>query len=213
MILGALGLAASIGGSIMGGLQASEAQRKSAAEMSAQRRKNDNWYQRRYNEDYTQTAEAQNLLRKARQNAQDQVRAALGRQAVMGGTEESVDATRASANSMVSDTLGNIAAIGSERKANIDKQYKETDRSISDNYVKMYNAQAEASSKAASEALKSGMGLLTSELGSKLNTGKSLWSNMFGKEGISVSQARNNLNSSIANNANTLANRWKTKIF
>lgn len=55
---GALGAAASI----FGGISASKAMRRVKEQLQAQKQANQNWYDRRYNEDATQRADAQRIL-------------------------------------------------------------------------------------------------------------------------------------------------------
>ena len=50
-------------------------------------------------------------------------RAAAGTQAVMGGTEESVAATKAANANALADTAAQIAVAGANRKDNIESQY------------------------------------------------------------------------------------------
>lgn len=52
--------------SIFGGISASKAIKKMKANLEAQRKKNQDWYDQRYNEDATQRADAQRILTKQR---------------------------------------------------------------------------------------------------------------------------------------------------
>ena len=133
-----IGAGVSLLSSVIGGAQASANAAKAEAEMRSQRRSNEDWYRRRYNEDYTQTAEAQRLMTQARDLAKEQIQSAIGRQAVMGGTTE-VDNARKQAGDMVSDTLTDLAVVGSRRKDAIERQYLQRDARISRQYQKMYN--------------------------------------------------------------------------
>ena len=68
-----------------------------------QQRKNQDWYDRRYNEDATQRADAQRILTITQENIRQRNQQAAGTQAVMGGTEESVAAARAANNQALAD--------------------------------------------------------------------------------------------------------------
>jgi hypothetical protein len=179
-MIGAL-IGAGIGlfSSIWGGIQASKQAKKADEELKKQRQANKDWYTRRYNEDYTKTAEAQGLLTRAREAANSQIREAIGRQAVMGGTDASIEAARNSANDMVSDTLTNIAELGSKRKDGIENQYLQRENKISKQYQLMYNQRAMNNSTAAGSGMQAGMGLLASDLNARLGTGKGLFESMF----------------------------------
>ena len=91
--MGLIGSAIGAAGSIFGGISASKAMKKIKSNVEAQRQKNQNWYDRRYNEDYTQRADAQRILTQTEESIKNRYKQAAGIQAVMGGTEESVAAT------------------------------------------------------------------------------------------------------------------------
>lgn len=183
-MIGALvGAGIGLAGNVIGGAQASSAAQKAEEEARRQRQKNKDWFDRVYNENYLQTAESQYALNKAREYALEQLSSSLGRQAVTGGTEESVDATRANANKLVADTTGQLAAQGTARKDAARNQYLQSDNKASEALQSAYNAQAQASTQAANEAMKAGMGLVGLDMQSRLQTGKSLFNNLFKKGG------------------------------
>lgn len=112
-----------IGGSIFGGYKASQAMKQVKKNLEQQRRENQDWYDRRYNEDATQRADAQRMLAMTNDLIKQRNRAAAGTQAVMGGTEEGVAATKAANASALADTAAQIAVAGANRKDNIENQY------------------------------------------------------------------------------------------
>lgn len=57
-------------------------------------------------------------------------KAAAGAQAVMGGTEESVAATKAANSKALSDATAQIATNGEQRKDAIENQFQERDTSL-----------------------------------------------------------------------------------
>ena len=173
--LGALGSA--IGGSVMAKKQAQKAE----SELQAQRNYWNNWYNRRYNEDYLQTAEAQRALTKAYEQFQRQVAAVRGRQAVLGGTEESVASTMEAANRGLADTMSQIAAQGTARKDRIEDTYNTQQSRIADMYMNMYNNRANAVSQAAGNAAQGFTNFAMADLSSHLNTGKGIFGNQFKK--------------------------------
>ena len=94
----AIGGALGIGGAIFGGISASKAMKKAKGMVEKQMKDNQNWYDRRYNEDATQRADAQRILTMTNENIRQRNRQAAGTRAVMGGTEESVAAAKAANN-------------------------------------------------------------------------------------------------------------------
>lgn len=125
------GLAAA--GSIYGGIQASKAAKKAKAETEAQRRRNQNWYEQRYNEDGTQRADAQRLLTMTAENIRNRNRSAAGTQAVMGGTDESLASTKSTNNQALSQAASAINAQSDARKDNIEQSYRSADEAYSQN--------------------------------------------------------------------------------
>lgn len=92
--MGLIGSAIGAAGSIFGGISASKAMKKIQRNVEAQRQKNQNWYDRRYNEDYTQRADAQRILTQTEESIKNRNKQAAGIQAVMGGTDESLAAAK-----------------------------------------------------------------------------------------------------------------------
>lgn len=182
MIGAIIGAATSIAGSIAGGIASKKAAKKAQKQLDEQNRKNEEWYNRRYNEDATQTAEARNMLRQAREAAAERIRQARGTQAVMGNSGENVAQAYASANDMLGDTMSNIAAQGTARKDAIESQYMSRNQAIADQYMGMYNQQAANAAQAGSSAMQAGVGLVEMDMQTHLNTGKGMFSNMFKKK-------------------------------
>lgn len=84
---------------------------------------NQSWYDRRYNEDATQRADAQRMLQMTEDNIRNRNRQAAGAAAVMGGTDESLAAARAANANAMADTAAQIAVAGANRKDAIESQY------------------------------------------------------------------------------------------
>ena len=121
--MGLIGSAIGAAGSIFGGISASKAMKKIKSNVEAQRQKNQNWYDRRYNEDYTQRADAQRILTQTEESIKNRNRQAAGVQAVMGGTDESVAATKEANSKALADATSQIAAQADARKDNIEATY------------------------------------------------------------------------------------------
>lgn len=148
-ILGsALGGVLGIGGSIFGGISASKAMKRVKKNLENQQRENQDWYDRRYNEDATQRADAQRILAITERNIRDRNRQAAGTAAVMGGTDESVAATKAANASAMADAASQIAVAGDRRKDSIEQQYQERDAQINDKLNELDKQKAGAISQA-----------------------------------------------------------------
>lgn len=127
MIASLIGAGLKIGGAVYGGIKASQAMKKMQRQIQQQKQENTNWYNRRYNEDATQRADAVRALQKVEDSIKNRNRAAAGTQAVIGGTEESVAAAKAANNEALSQTASNIAAQADARKDAIEQQYRQED--------------------------------------------------------------------------------------
>ena len=115
----AAGAALGIGGAIFGGISASKAMKKVKKNLESQIKENQDWYDRRYNEDATQRADAQRILTMTNESIRNRNRAAAGAQAVMGGTDETLAATKAANNEALADATAQIAINGDRRKDSI----------------------------------------------------------------------------------------------
>ena len=112
-----------------GGFLGSRAKKKKIKRMiravESQKKENQNWYDRRYNEDATQRADAQALLTHTAELIKNRNQAAAGTAAVMGGTDESVAATKEANARALADTTSRIAINGEARKDQIEGRYLE----------------------------------------------------------------------------------------
>lgn len=127
-IAAAIGAGVGLASSLIGGASAARAQRRAMAEQRAAEAKENAWYTRRYNEDYADTAAGQNLVRMAKEHAKNQWKKAAGAQAVAGGTDAATQMAKDAGNKMVGDTLANIAAADSQRKAQIDNIHMQNEQ-------------------------------------------------------------------------------------
>ena len=125
--MGLIGSAIGAAGSIFGGISASKAMKKIQRNVEAQRQKNQNWYDRRYNEDY-----------------KNRNKQAAGIQAVMGGTDESVAATKEANSKALADATSQIAAQADARKDNIEATYMQNDNAFVEQLNQLEKGKAEA---------------------------------------------------------------------
>ena len=149
--------------SIFGGIKASKAIKRMKRALEEQRKKNQKWYDQRYNEDATQRADAQRILTKTEEAFRNRNRAAQGAAAVMGGTEESVAATKAANSQALADATSQIAVNGEARKDQIEQTYQQNDRDIQTQLNTLEQKKAEAIGQAAQ-----GVASAASNLGSAL---------------------------------------------
>lgn len=159
-ILGSvLGGALGIGASIFGGRKASQAMKKVKENLEGQMKENQAWYNRRYNEDATQRADAQRILTITNDNIRERNRQAAGTQAVTGGTDESVAATKAANALALAEATSQIAMAGERRKDQVEGQYMQSKAGLNSQLNDMERAKAGAISQAAQGVADAGAGM------------------------------------------------------
>ena len=125
-MLGALiGAGLGLASSIAGGIANRKARRKQEQMIAQQQRENQAWYDRTYNVDPTKRADTVRLLTQMQEQIKNRNKATKGRQAVMGGTEDSTTAVKEANNKTLTDTTSQIVAANDARKDNIEQQYRE----------------------------------------------------------------------------------------
>lgn len=159
LIGGAIGAGLGAVGSIFGGIAASKAMKNIKANLNEQRKKNQDWYDRRYNEDATQRADAQAILTKTEESIRNRNQQAAATQAVMGGTEESVAAAKAANNDALAHAATNIAVNGEARKDAIESQYLQTDANIQQQLNDLERGKAAGITQAIQGVTQAGAGL------------------------------------------------------
>ena len=99
-------------GSIAGAITSARAAKNAKDQIVKQQEDNEAWYNRRYNEDATQRADAQRMITMVSDSIKKRNRAAAGTAAVMGGTTESVAAAKEANNQALADTTSQIGQRG-----------------------------------------------------------------------------------------------------
>lgn len=133
--MGLIGSGIGAAGAVFGGISASKAIKKMEHNIEDQRKKNQDWYDQRYNEDATQRADAQRVLSQTQDMLKRQTDAAAGSAAVGGGTDESVAQAKAQANDTLGNVMSNINAAADARKDEIEQTYQANDNA----YVEQLN--------------------------------------------------------------------------
>lgn len=114
-------------GSILGNVLQRNAQKRAYQRQQDSLRRdaadNEAWYNRRYYEDATQRADTQRALAQARETFRSSNRAAMGRNAVMGGTNAQAAAAKEANNEAYADMVSQAAAAAESRKDNVEDAY------------------------------------------------------------------------------------------
>ena len=123
MLGGIIGAAAGAVGNIFGGISKNKSLKEMMKMVNEQKKGNLAWYNRNYNEDGTQRSWAQELLTHTHENIMGRNRQAAGTAAVMGGTEESLAATKAANAKEEAAVMGDLASQESRNKSSIEQQF------------------------------------------------------------------------------------------
>ena len=163
LISAGLGAAASV----IGGIKARQAAQKANAMLDQQKAENQAWYDRRYNEDATQRADAQRILTMTMDRMRRRNQAAAGTAAVMGSSPETVAAEKQANAQALADAASQIAAAGAARKDQVENQYLANKNALTQQQIGVQQQQAQNIAQAtqgASQALM-GAGAAVDELG------------------------------------------------
>lgn len=137
-MLGALiGAGLGLASSIAGGVANRKARRKQEQMIAQQQKENQAWYDRTYNADPTKRADTVRLLTQMQEQIKNRNKAAKGRQAVMGGTEDSTTAVKEANNKTLADTTSQIVAANDARKDSIEQQYRERKNQLNNQQMGM----------------------------------------------------------------------------
>lgn len=130
------------GARIYGGIKQKKAANRQKKRIQELQNDNEDWFNRRYNEDTTQRADAQRLITLTQEAMRRNNRALEGQASVAGATTESVAAAKAANNQMVGDTVSQIAANTANRKDAIEQQYMSNKQALAQELNALDNRQA-----------------------------------------------------------------------
>lgn len=122
----AIGAGMKVAGSIYGGQVQKKAIGQIEDSLAEQQRQNQELFDRRYNEDATQRADAQRLLTMTENLFKKNNKQAAATAAVMGGTEESVAATKAANSQAIADMNSQLNATAEAEKNAVEQRYLDT---------------------------------------------------------------------------------------
>lgn len=146
--MGLIGAGVGAAASIYGGLAGAASARKQMRMVQQQMRENQDWYDKRYNEDATQKADAQRLLTMTEESIRNRNNQAAGAQAVMGGTDESTAAAKAANNKALADATSQINANAEKGKSDIENKYLSTKSELNNKMMELEQQKQQAISSA-----------------------------------------------------------------
>ena len=165
MIGAIIGGALALGGTVAGGLMSGAANRKQKKQTLAEKQAEKQWYDKKIYEDPTQRASTQLLLNRTKEMLRERNTAARGMQAVVGGTEESVQATKEANAKAMADIVSNIVVSNEARKDGLEESQRATDKNYR-NQLDAIEAQRNANIAQAVQGAMSAMGNIAGNLDS-----------------------------------------------
>lgn len=123
LLLAGITAGTGLASSLFGGYKAGKERKKMDGQIKSWESDNKAFYNSRALGDYTQRADAQNALRRMREELDRQTKRATNTQAITGGTLEQTAVAKDSANKALADTTSNIAAVGAQYKDRVTDQY------------------------------------------------------------------------------------------
>lgn len=162
--------AVSLGSAIWGGISSSNANKKSQQQLKSERARENAWYRRRYNEDYSDTAAGQRTITMAKDYAEKNWKKAQGAAAVAGGTDAATAMAKQAGNDMVAQGIAANAAQDTARKDNIDQQHRQAENSYSQQKAAIEQQRANNIAQVASQASNAAISVAGSLIGSPTAT-------------------------------------------
>ena len=149
---GVAGAGLQIASGIFGAVQGRKSAKKANKMIAGQKSKNESWYQKNYNEKYTQRADVVDALQQTSKLLSERTKRTAATGTVMGGTDEAIAMDKQGANQAVADATAQISAQGAAHKDNIDQQYRAVDDSLTQQQVQVEMQKGQNIAKAASGA-------------------------------------------------------------
>lgn len=148
----AIGAGVGLLSSVIGGAASARAARKAQEEQRKREAQENAWYTRRYNEDYIDTAAGQNLVRRAKQAANEIWKRELGRMIVGGGTEAAGAMAKEQGNKLVGETIASVAATDQAGKRQLDDMHQRNQQQFANDRIQTHLNNAEQIKTAAQGA-------------------------------------------------------------
>lgn len=160
MIMGIIGAVGGLASAGYGAWQQAKAAKRAEELQAEQKAANNAWYMRNYYQDYLNTAQAQNALRKVRNEYAERTKEARARQAITGGTAEQAQAVAEAGAEAYGNVVGDIAAQGEQDRQAIDAQKLAMDANLNQQQMAIEDSRQQAGAS----LINSGIGVATSSL-------------------------------------------------
>lgn len=148
--------------SLFGGIKAGQERKKMDRAIGGMEAENKAFYNSQALGDYTQRADAQNVIRQMREQLDRQTKRAANTAAITGGTVEQTAVAKDSANKALADATANIGAIGQQFKDRVTDRYLQRKNNLSMMRLNQMQNQATGWENLMQTGLNTGAGALSS---------------------------------------------------
>lgn len=155
-----IGGGVALGGAIYGAIKSGQLNEKARRLVANLRDKNEQWFNIKRSQDYTQRADVQAAIKRQRELLDEQSRRAEATNLIAGGTDESLALQKEAANRSLAQATTDIAAAGASYNDNIENQYRAQDAALAQQQSQSYQQQAAQTSQAASQLVNAGVGVM-----------------------------------------------------
>lgn len=159
-MIAAIGAIAGLAATAIGAAQQKKAAENQEKLLKEQQEKQEAWYNRNYYQDYLNTVEGQNAIKRYKDLWAERTREARARQVISGGTPEQAAAVAEAGAEGLGNMMGNLAAQGAARKQQVDAQMLGLDANLRN----QRGAIEEARQQAGANLMSNGIGTMTSSL-------------------------------------------------
>ena len=156
MIGSLIGAGVQVGSMIAGQARAARLARQQNKIIDQQEKDNRNWFDRRYNESYTQRSDAQAVLSRMNEAMKERSKRSAGVNAVMGGTTQAAAAEKQAQNNAMGNVMANIASQASAHKDSIENAYMNRKDALTNARLNVLQGQMQSATQAANQGVAAG---------------------------------------------------------
>jgi hypothetical protein len=149
-----------IGGAAMSAIAGARAYRRQMNNLRKQERENQNWYDRRYNENATERADSVALNEQAKQHFAERMAQHQGTAAVMGGTNAQLAAEKNAEAAGYANIQAQRQQMADTRKDTIENKFMTNKSNIQNQMLAMEQQRAQGIQQAASQMAQAGSDLM-----------------------------------------------------
>lgn len=163
----AIGGAVSLASGLAGAFFSADANARAQEELKKQHKKNQNWYDMKSSQDYTNRSDVRATFKRQRELMDDYFNRSRAMQAVSGSTDEAVAMQQQQLNNTIADTTAQVAAQASGYKDALDQQRMQEDNAYSQQMAGIKQQQSQQIAAAGAQGVSAGLNLIGNGISSE----------------------------------------------